>query len=683
MAMNIPIRDIPGPIADATATDLLAMDTGTQMRKTTVKKVVDAGAPVVSEADAQTGTDNDQRMTALRTKQSIASEIGVSIASKTQGDLASSSVQSVNGKIGSSVTLVKSDVGLSNVDNTSDVNKPISTATQAALDLKASTSSLGLLAFKSSVNDTDWSGLDLSVANGGTGASTAEVARTNLGAASTAQAVPAGGTTGQVLAKTSNSDNAVSWVNAGAGDMLKSIYDPTNKNSNAFDLSTHTGVLPVGSIPFASQAQAAAIGTPDATLSVNLLRVLQQGQARGYFSLKDFATTVIDNGVNNAVPAMQGAVNSGESVRVPKTADSFVMKDNPVFIDNAVQFRGSGMASKLKRVGNTYGFILRNNGIHIGDFQEDGSGMTVASPLFLFGTSVRNVQQTLIENIRSFNGVGLIDDENVKGSAPNPVIWDLLVRNVYAFGCRAPGIRLRDGFAFLRFDDIEVGMGAGLDNGSFPAYEFRNFEGLFLRRVEATGIFEAGLAYTPTTNQRGFIFADGAALHINSLFADNCVGEGVLASNVQYFDGNDLNASISNGTGFNFANVDRINVNTLRSGGRRNMAPGTINANGFGVYLDSNCGIANFGQVTTHNWGNHGFYSQASDLLVTGLQSRDNAGRGYVAEGSTGSSLLSGALFRDNVAGNYATGGTSINQMASLQLSNKSFVANVTANGTG
>jgi len=36
----------------------------------------------------------------------------------------------------------KSDIGLGNVDNTSDANKPISSATQSALDLKASTSSL-------------------------------------------------------------------------------------------------------------------------------------------------------------------------------------------------------------------------------------------------------------------------------------------------------------------------------------------------------------------------------------------------------------------------------------------------------------------------------------------------------------------------------------------------------------
>lgn len=36
-----------------------------------------------------------------------------------------------------SLSLVKADVGLSNVDNTADANKPVSTATQTALDLKA------------------------------------------------------------------------------------------------------------------------------------------------------------------------------------------------------------------------------------------------------------------------------------------------------------------------------------------------------------------------------------------------------------------------------------------------------------------------------------------------------------------------------------------------------------------
>lgn len=46
-----------------------------------------------------------------------------------------SPVLSVAGKIGT-VVLDKNDVSLGNVDNTSDVNKPISTATQAVLDIK-------------------------------------------------------------------------------------------------------------------------------------------------------------------------------------------------------------------------------------------------------------------------------------------------------------------------------------------------------------------------------------------------------------------------------------------------------------------------------------------------------------------------------------------------------------------
>lgn len=82
------------------------------------------------------------------------------VAGKPQNILDISSISKVNNdiiqvKLGSYVnrspsqfkndlSLIKSDVGLSNVDNTSDINKPISSATQNALNLKADQSSLDI-----------------------------------------------------------------------------------------------------------------------------------------------------------------------------------------------------------------------------------------------------------------------------------------------------------------------------------------------------------------------------------------------------------------------------------------------------------------------------------------------------------------------------------------------------------
>ena len=58
------------------------------------------------------------------------------------GASAAAPVQSVASRTGA-VVLTKSDVGLSNVDNTSDANKPINTATQTALNLKVNSSIIG------------------------------------------------------------------------------------------------------------------------------------------------------------------------------------------------------------------------------------------------------------------------------------------------------------------------------------------------------------------------------------------------------------------------------------------------------------------------------------------------------------------------------------------------------------
>lgn len=62
-------------------------------------------------------------------------------------------VSSVAGRTGA-VTLAKADVGLANVDNTTDLNKPVSTATQAALNAKVPYSGVGRLTIFASAANT-------------------------------------------------------------------------------------------------------------------------------------------------------------------------------------------------------------------------------------------------------------------------------------------------------------------------------------------------------------------------------------------------------------------------------------------------------------------------------------------------------------------------------------------------
>ena len=64
----------------------------------------------------------------------------------------SAPVSSVNGDIGD-VTVTKADVGLGNADNTSDANKPVSTATQEALSEKANSTDLSTVAITGSYSN--------------------------------------------------------------------------------------------------------------------------------------------------------------------------------------------------------------------------------------------------------------------------------------------------------------------------------------------------------------------------------------------------------------------------------------------------------------------------------------------------------------------------------------------------
>jgi len=117
--------------------------------------IVEIGAPAIHSHDELYSLDKSQQLeltnagnlvvTGATTKTFSFPSASGTIATLADITGSTAGVTSVNTRTGV-VTLDKTDVGLSNVDNTSDVNKPISTATQTALDSKASTSHPNLIA---------------------------------------------------------------------------------------------------------------------------------------------------------------------------------------------------------------------------------------------------------------------------------------------------------------------------------------------------------------------------------------------------------------------------------------------------------------------------------------------------------------------------------------------------------
>ena len=141
--------DADKPVSSATQTALNAKEnsitagtTGQYWRGDKSFQTLDKTAVGLSNVDNTSDADkpiSSATQTALNAKYDASNPSNYVNAA---GAAAAAPVQSVAGKTGI-VTLDKTDVGLSNVDNTSDLNKPISTATQTALNGKENTITAG------------------------------------------------------------------------------------------------------------------------------------------------------------------------------------------------------------------------------------------------------------------------------------------------------------------------------------------------------------------------------------------------------------------------------------------------------------------------------------------------------------------------------------------------------------
>jgi len=313
--------------------------------------------------DSVDNTSDDQKPISLATQTALDAKANTSslgtaayqnssaFASSSQGGKADTAVQSVNGKSGTSITLSKSDVGLSNVDNTADANKPISTATQTALNGKATT---------------------------------AQGAK-----ADTAIQAP-GGSIGQVLTKNSGTDGDVAWQTVAAATAVS--YGPqtltapqqaqARTNISAFEQPSGTTAQYLRGDGSTATMNKAAVGLSNVDNTADSAKPVSTAQQ-----------TALNAKANTTSPTLEGTttINNlrlGQGTTVGKVALS---NNNGVYIAEIGIGSGTGDLGKVGFYNSINGGWWMNGNFQItGTVSKGGGTFLIDHPLDPLNKNLRH-----------------------------------------------------------------------------------------------------------------------------------------------------------------------------------------------------------------------------------------------------------------------------------------------------
>lgn len=335
--------------------------------------------------------------------------------------LADGFMKIVSGVVIGAVSITKSDVGLANVDNTSDVNKPVSTATSTALGLKEDTANKAVAGGYASL---DGSG---------------KIPSSQLPAIAITSVTVVASQAAQLALTAQEGDIAVrsdlnkSYIhNGGVAGTMADWTELATPTDLVISVNGYTGAVTLtkadvglGSVTNDAQLKAADLDT-DGTLAANSAsKVPSQSAVKTYADTKQAALgftpenvankdTNTSLGTSNTAYPSQNAVKVYADTKMPKSGDTFTgaVEGATAALTDAATIATDASLANAFRVTLGGNRTLGNptnptNGQRcIWEIIQDGTGSRTLAldTKFAFGTDIPSITLSTTANKRDFLG---------------------------------------------------------------------------------------------------------------------------------------------------------------------------------------------------------------------------------------------------------------------------------------
>jgi hypothetical protein len=471
--------------------------------------------------------------------------------------------------------------------------------------------------------------------------------------------IPVGGTTGQVLAKSSNSNYATTWISAATGNMQSSTYDPTGVNGDAFQ---------------SSNTKFTQTGTGGVQRSVS-------NKLTEFVSILDFGA--VGNGniaqANTNAAALNNAIATGKSVRIPYTSSGYHFGTNQINIPDNCFIVGEDLVL-LKSTATTSLFLMSGgqgtNPVYSGisNVTIDMTGSGASSSAILMNTFPGSIQTPVshvrLSNIKCQNCVSFYNEP-----AGGGYVYDLQVDNIECVLVRGTQINSLRTQGFIRYNNININCTlSGQTLVNYPCMAFSNFAGLELYQIHvtgqaaalggsaaftsgATGINLTGVG-TPNTPSIGNSF-----VWMDRVRAESTQDAGMLITNVSFIDGKEVETRGCLGNGIVLTQVYWGQFSTLYASGAKGSTGAAASAHG--IVFDT-CGQSGgtetgYGGTVVSNLcaenctGNSVLVRDTKGLMVSSLRLQDSTGWGLqetnTVAGYVGNNTYESAYVNNNTAG--------------------------------